>query len=477
MDELPVAIFFVTTLAYLLSVPAGQRNLNPVALFLLSQMLMFVGTLPLLDPIFEADRVHLWVMTITQVLFITGALVARAIDRRDSGAGVASTPKQWWAQPLVCEYGREFDIVLLVVAVVSVAATVTYYVMVGYNVFVMSVESYLKTGSALEDAGDLRKNMYNGDAYFAPGYFNQFKNVLLPIVTVLYLVRYALLRRRRDFWFGLVLVPICIVGLLGTGQRGAMALAFVFAGVFGWATLPQRTRRLVILPLALGGLFLFAVSTLFLGRSATRVDSAEDVFAILNEMFDRVFWGNQFASLWGFRYIYHASNPGFGSDWLAEICSLLPRPIRPAIESSLNVDIFEVMFHDREGTAPPSLWGSVWYNFGRFGVVAVPLMLGALYQRVQVSLFRRPKSLGRILTYTAICVYLGLWGAGGPLVLANNGLLTALLLGFLLRQASADRVGVSDPAVMPAAKRVVRSVPKSEKQGTAGGKPSVADSG
>jgi len=466
MDALPIVIFCLTTFAYLVSLPAGQRRLNLVALFLLSQTLMFVGTLPLLDPIFEADRVHLWVMTITQVLFMTGALVARAVDRRDSGGPAA---KQWWAGPLLCEYGREFDAVLLVVAVVSVAATIIYYVMVGYNVFTMSVESYLKTGSALEDVRDLRKNMYNGETYFAPGYFNQFKNVLLPLVTALYFVRYGLLRRRSDLWFGLVLLPIGIVGLLGTGQRGAMAQAFLIAGVFGSATLPQRTRRRVMLPLVAGGLFLFGVATLFLGRTATRVDSAGSAFAILKEMFDRVFWGNQFASLWGFRYIYHASDPGFGSDWLAEICSVLPRPIRPAIESTLNIDIFEVMFHDREGTAPPSLWGSVWYNFGRFGVVAVPLLLGALYQRIQMGLFRGPKTLGRLLTYSGACVYLGLWGAGGPLVLANTGLLTVLILGFLLRKASAHRVGVSDPASHPRESGRGEVFPRRQEQGSAAG--------
>lgn len=99
----------------------------------------------------------------------------------------------------------------------------------------------------------------------------------------------------------------------------------------------------------------------------------------------------------------------------------------------LDHQIYAVMYGTDRGTAPVSLWGSAWYNFGWAGITVLPYFLALLYQGVYARFVRKRKTLFRTLIYSGLTVVLGLWAVGGPLTLANTGLLAIILLDLLVR--------------------------------------------
>ena len=48
------------------------------------------------------------------------------------------------------------------------------------------------SGQSDADITTLRLNSYSGSQYFAPGYVNQFKNVLLPALVVIVITYYSM---------------------------------------------------------------------------------------------------------------------------------------------------------------------------------------------------------------------------------------------------------------------------------------------
>jgi hypothetical protein len=102
------------------------------------------------------------------------------------------------------------------------------------------------------------------------------------------------------------------------------------------------------------------------------------------------------------------------------------------------LDIFELLYGGRGGTAPPSLWGSVWYNFGPLGVLMIPALMGWLYHRLYASLFSSPKTLARVMIYAGATMILGLWIIGGPETLFNRGLITVFLMKLIVTRSTAS---------------------------------------
>jgi hypothetical protein len=95
------------------------------------------------------------------------------------------------------------------------------------------------------------------------------------------------------------------------------------------------------------------------------------------------------------------------------------------------------------------IWGESWYNFGWLGVTVMPFGLGFLYQGVFTRMIRGPKTLGRLLVYVYASVLLGTWATAGPDYLLNNGLITVLILSFLLRHFALQPVrGSAGPVTL-----------------------------
>lgn len=419
-------LFFITVAAYLAALPRERWIMNPVPVFVVGQTVMFAGALPLLDSHRSADISHAIVMYVALLGFLAGALGANAIF---PVRGVTA----WRNQRTEVEESFTFAVTASVILLVSVAVTVAYYRAVGVNIFLDSALSYLRSGQGLDDPAALRRQFYAGDEYFAPGYVNQFKNILLPLCTLYLGFRYRLAGKRRDsvlFWG---LLPVTIVALLGTGQRGPLIDVALIAMVYGVAVLPRKTARRFAFTAALLTLTLFGIATLFLNRGVHGEKGNGSLTAVAAETWERVSWGNQAAAVAGFRYVYERPVV-WGADWFASAASVIPRSIFPDKPiSTLSLEIFEQLFYSRSGTAPASIWGSVWYNFGPFGLIFVPFIIGVLYHHLYGSLVRGRKILARLGVYAGLTIVLGFWEVGGIETLLNRGLLALVLLAFLIR--------------------------------------------
>lgn len=423
-----VTWLFFTVVALHLFSTRRRWILNPVPVFVAVQGVMFIGSLPLLEPDRQADQVHALVMLSALLFFILGAEAAHRLWPVKSYVA-------WRSQSTQVEASEVFSFVLWSLIGVSLAATIAFYVAAGANIFVQSVISLLSSGQRLEGAVEIRESFYAGDRYFAAGYVGQFKNLLLPLLTAYLTLRYVLTRRQRDLAATAILIPASLAGILGTGQRGAFVAFVLMALTFGFAALSQRAGRRFAIVLGGMGLMLFAAATFFLGRGvlASGAVRQDNLSGVLIEVWQRAFWGNQASSVAGFRYVFDHSI-GWGLDWARSFTALLPRnifPDKPVPE--LSADVFAMLYGSRAGTAPASMWGSVWFSFGPFGIPVVAAALGVLFHRVHFQALSGPKVLGRLGVWSAISILLGTWAAGGPETLLNQGILTLIVLSFALR--------------------------------------------
>lgn len=413
------ALLIGAIVALYLAIFAPKRwMLNPAPLFAVVHTTMLLGALPLLDLADEVDALHLWVLVSGLLAFLVGAIAA-------SWTHVFARARRaaWWAQPVQVEDGRRFRSILLALGAFSVVVTIVYYQLVGYNIFLLSLSAFITGSDPISNVGSLRLQAYSGDRYLAPGYVNQFKNIFLPLITTYFALRFALKRERRDAVVAAVGAPIAIAGLLGTGQRTAFIVAALIALFAANATLPRdRVRRINVLAAVAIPVFIL-VSTAILGRTTSRVGSGSDLAALVSELVTRVTRDQQIGSVVGFRYI--ANRPiAMGTDWIDDLAGVLPG--RPG--SSLPHEVFALMYGTDRGTAPISLWDSIWYNFGFPGVIVIAIALGFAYERAYQRLYRGPRSLFRLLAYAAASIILGMWVAGTPATLLNTGLVAVVVV-------------------------------------------------
>jgi hypothetical protein len=422
MIALPAALFGIVSVAYLAS-HRKEWLLNPLFLFVLINTVSFAGALPLLRADDRADVVHAWVFLISLVSFIGGGALWSLwkVHRRDQ-------VDRWWADPTAVRNPLRARAVLFSLGLVSLLVSILYYRAVGYNLFWDSVAAFMTTGEGVRDFITLRISSYSGErGYYAPGYANQFKNVLFPMIVAYAIVSRHLGHRLLPSPILIGLAVFAVGALLGTGQRGPFVVAILGIGQFALAAVPRKNRARTVLAVAsLGTVFLLA-STLFLGRSVQRWAGMEDAVLIGREVVERVLVKQQESSVLAFRYVF--TRPvAHGEEWLDGIKGVLPGHSG----SSLGHQVFREAFGSLRGTMPVSTWGSIWHNFGLVGVLVVPMLMGLAYRAFYLKLLAGPKTLDRLLVYAYLSVLLGTWVSGGPMQLINNGVLAVIGLRFLL---------------------------------------------
>ncbi len=383
------------------------------SVFVYIQLLMAVGSLPLLDPARPADRVYSIVITYTILGYMAGSALLHL--GRSRQRPTADQLRVATFRPTAHTW---------VVVLISVAIVALYFRAVGYSALFRGISNAATGGSG--DVAGLRIDSYAGSRYLFPGYVNQFKNALLPalaVVVVTYCIRAKTLRTVGVIGLG----GISLFGLLGTGQRGAVVLFAVTGMIYVYLLEKRAFPRRGVLLLALV-LPIIIVSTLALGRTTSNL--APDVgvggrsVAALAEFRGRVLQDNQESAVVGFRYIYDRPVQN-GAEWKLAFSGLLPG----SRGTDLPNRIFAVLYGTPRGTAPPSLWGSIYHNFGFGGIVLAPWLLA--YGICAVTHFgTKPKQrntlevIGIAGTFTAI----GFWAAGDPTYLLNVGLVVYLFL-------------------------------------------------
>lgn len=437
-------------------------HLSPIALFSFLQMLMALGSFILIDPTRLSERLYGYLLLYCMLVFMgVSALVLSANNRR-----VVAAQRKPYTSPL----GWAFWGALFI----SIFVVVGYFTAIGYSAFIVGIRAAF-AGEGVNIA-QIRVASYGGSKYFFPGYVNQFKNILLPALVVIMITRWAdkgLLRAR--------IVPVAVfsaialLGLIGTGQRGAFIIfmAIVVAYIARMDRYHSRSRIVLLGMFAAGVVIL---STIALGRQdvASASGLSSKISTAVPQFISRVLTGNAGSAVTGFAYIYENKVVQNGQDWLQAFLGVLPGDQFRG--STIENEIFAYRFGSMAGNSPPSLWGSIYYNFGWIGITIAPWIIAVLICTVTIATKSfHPRSSVQALGISGVSAVTGFWVAGSPMFLLNNGILVYLLLwaigsrldseGEKTKVSNSDLLQDGSYRVGPAVPTLRRSVDEEHRRG------------
>ena len=369
------------------------------------QMIMMVGILSYADFSLETDRMLIIIYTIAQIMFIIGTEFSRKI--------FCIKPHKIQIEPRELLTSIQKNRIWLMI-IVSILACVYLFYKAGNNVFIMIIKSLL-SGSTT----NITDNRLYNNSVVGVGYIYQFRVIILPMLTA-YLVTAGIGVQKKVAY---AIFPLMLVFILGTGQRGGFvmfALIWITAMILISKNYNTKLPKKIIV-ISFLFLAIFALLTVFNGRT-------EKTGSISSAIAARILGDNQQCAVIGFRYIY--TQPiQLGKDLLLSLSDILPGKNEYL---QLSYIIFGIMYGTTRGTAPPCIWGSVYYNWGIFGIIVFPLIMGIAYHYIYYRLYRRPLTKLRIIIYSGMFITLGMWIADTPLVLFNQGFVTICCMAYVL---------------------------------------------
>ena len=412
MIQFSFIVAYIVLTGLVMSALWKYRQASPIFWFPASLLLMAIGTFALVDPRLVADRTYVAMFFVAQISVFAGVMLVVTMTKLGAAFdGFAERPE--------IPNSMEERYLTVAIFVLSTLITIGYYYAVGYNMFFLLI-----TGNLDGDYSEMRLAMYSGDTYFAPGYVNQFKNVLLPLSAVVIAMWLRQSRYQLLFYgFSAVATAITVIALLGTGQRAYILYSFV-AVLFGIILHNSgRVRRGTTAKILIA---LFPIALLFGFMTGAYKDitagGPESLLATALQRFTSV---QQEGALVGFRYIYAFDTVWF-SEWWEGLRGLLPNERG----SMLAHEIHELMYLDPRGTVPLSSVGSAYYNGGVLGVMLLFSSLGLLYAYLYHRYLSGKRTILRSMTYGSLFFYLSIYVSDAPIGLLDNGALT--LIVFLL---------------------------------------------
>jgi len=372
--------------------------------YLIFFFIMYMGTILNLDSNLESDIYYflliacfLFFYTFTTILFNTRFSISKKL-------------KEYKLIPVQYDSKRAIQI-FWCLAILSSFLTLLYFYLLGYNVFLLVFNDF-----SAADITTARVNSYSGETYFAPGYFNQFKNVLLP-VSVIALISNKVKSKKVLY---LVLVPIAFFGLVGTGQRAFLMYTFVSFQLSSYYLDKFKVRSIVIPSLFI--VFIFGVGSFFLGRT-----DELSAGSILENLLARIFIIEQQDSLRTFQYLYDIPIT-YGYDWFRGIIGIFP-----GIKGSEIQHIVFGLIHGTErGTASISFIGSIYHNFGLVGVILISSLLAFFLNKITYEFLRRKKIVGNIVIFSFITFYMAIYSAGDIVFLFNKGVILLIIISYFI---------------------------------------------
>jgi oligosaccharide repeat unit polymerase len=336
----------------------------------------------------------------------------------------------FWRKPIELD-NRDTRASVKFIFILAAAVTVFYYSKVGYNVFLNII-----LGITIEDYSTLRLASYSGENYYAAGYVNQFKNVLLPVSLSIICVWKLLQGHKKQFYFAAFFGSIfCLIALLGTGQRAFLAYSAVSL-FFGIAALKELKLKSIAIP-SITIFFIFSMMSSFY-----KVDSIKEneniVLQSSLKTLERVFYTEQEGSLTSFEYMYTQDNI-----YMTEIFDQI-RGIFPGQKGSfLEHHLFSLRHGTTRGTETYSTAGGFYYNGGLLGVFACFVILAFSHFYIFYRFLCGKRSVLRIFVYAAIIFYTSKLVSGGILTIINSGVLTLFILLLLSKfKYNLSKIGV-----------------------------------
>lgn len=413
-------IYFVIALSFLWS-HYRSYALTPALLFVVFQCIMFLGVAVHADPERDTHVELLLIYLLALLLFCLGVASANRC-----GHNYAQRHRKLQRYLSVTQTS-----ILFFLAVVAIVVCVRFTLQSGGNVFSMILQS-LNSG----ESSDFSKQREHAQFMAGSGYVYQFRVFLLPVITA-YLLS---CERSTAKIIGFLLFPIMIFLLLSTGQRGGFVIF-----VLMWLTalynlnakrfhdkitaLNRRKIKWAYLTISAAFIPLFAILTYGNGRDVTSG-------GIFTAIFDRILHDNQLTALVAFDYI-STLDTQFGQDWLAMFLDLLPGE---NVYLPISMTVHAIMWGGTNGSAPPCIWGSIFYNWGYIGILIIPLCMGFGYQSLHRYCLANAASRFDVFLYSAITVCLGMWVVDSPIWLLTDGFLILVLLWFMVSMGRSSGV-------------------------------------
>jgi oligosaccharide repeat unit polymerase len=323
---------------------------------------------------------------------------------------ISKNLKVFKLQPIIYDSNKTINIFWFL-TIISSVLTLVYFYLLGYNIFFLVFNDF-----SAADITTARVNAYSGESYFAPGYFNQFKNVILP-VTITALIFNKIKSKKILYYF---FIPIAFFGLVGTGQRAFLIYTFLSILLTTFFLGKFKIKSIIIPSVII--IIIFGAGSFFLGRT--------DEFTIattLENLLTRVFYNEQYEALITFRYLYEIPIT-YGYDWFRGIIGIFP-----GIKGSeIQHIVFGLIHGNPRGTAALSFIGSIYHNFGFIGVIFVSSLLAFLVNYITFNFLKNKKNVGNIVFFSFITFYISIYSSGDIVFLFNKGVVLLMLLSYII---------------------------------------------
>lgn len=414
MDNLAFLCLYTLLTALITYSFTNCIRLNPVPLFLVSNWIVGAGTIMLLDFGNNEDTLYAFLIFILPFVFGFASLMFQRMF------SLQKKYNEFYARPIITSISTIRTIWLLLI--LSVMVTYAYYAAIGYNLF-----NNMIMGVPMDDFISMRLNTYSGSSYYAPGYVNQFKNIILPLTSFFILFSY---KGRINFAYWLMCAVLCYINLyalLGTGQRAPL----VYAGamiLYSITGLYRIKFRWIIIP-SITILILFGMYSV----ANSRIDEFSLVGSII-ELAQRVFYVEQFEGILSFKYTLNYPIE-FAQDWFDSLIGIFPW----ATGSRLEHDAYAAMHGTDRGTTAISLVTSAYYNLGFYFYIVILVFLSFVYTALYNMYISGPRSLERTLVYGSLFLVIGSYSGGTPVYIIQKGAVVLfaaiIMLDFNARRA------------------------------------------
>ena len=405
--------FFIINIILIFLVLKKTNKLNPLYVWTILQITMYSGTFFITNKSNDIESYHFYLYSLFILCSNITAIFYSISKKRKFHFTIRDTDVRFLKNTFY----------------ISIIAVLFYFYLVGENLFVSSIKNIIITNDALTDVKDRRFAFYSAGKYVAPGFFNLFKNFLLP-ASFFSLILFDMTKRiKLSFLRKTIYWCIFLILILGTGQRGAFIMSFVFAFAIAILLMDEKMKNNFFIKLSTIATLFFTVSTIFLARNTDVTFSDFNYFSVLSEsIINRFLFVNQYSGLDTFKYITENEVIQWGYDWLMMLDQFMP-----GRSSYLPLDnkSFNYVYGNFRGTNPPSLMVSSYYNFGVIGVILTPVFFVIICNKVFKYFQENSNNYIDYLVYILIYFALGTWVNSGIDYPIRNGILLVPVIIFV----------------------------------------------
>jgi hypothetical protein len=335
-------------------------------------------------------------------------------------------------RPFDRHLGRRQRDALLALGILSLLVTVAYFLLLGSFAPLAAALSFLESGAEgmMRTYNEVRRSSSATGRYLAPGYVAQFKNCLLPLITLVLFFEQRGNSRSQGRWLLRLFLLATILGLVGTGARfglaffGASLLALGVAPFMG----PSRLRPRSVLLIGVAALLGLTAMTLMMGARGQKTLGVPVLWAPV-QVIDRVFVSPSHERFRIYEEFLDRQPPQWGRGALRELENILPGRAQYTLTNRFH----EMLYGSPNGNVSLDFWGSIWYDYRWWGL-GVAYLLGVGMHAFYIWMIRGSRTIYRMTILGYAGIVLGL--STDLQVLILRGFVTSLALLWLLEMVA-----------------------------------------